>query len=62
MHKEEVITLNTPNNRLVGRLSKISIPLVIDGCRKGIREMLKASTIDMGCRVTRLLSENLRLT
>jgi L-fucose isomerase len=60
MLKEEMFTLNTPNNRLVGGLPKIGIRPVIDGRRKGIREALEAPTMDMGWRVARLLSGNLR--
>ncbi len=60
MKREELFTMNPPSNRLVGRVAKIGIRPVIDGRRRGVRELLEAPTMSLAQRVSRLLSENLR--
>ena len=47
-------------NRWVGSLPKIGIRPTIDGRRKGIRESLDQTTMDLANSVAALLSENLR--
>jgi L-fucose isomerase len=48
------------NNRYHGQLPKIGIRPTIDGRRKGVRESLEDTTMNLAKSVAQLLSENLR--
>lgn len=48
------------NNRYHGQLPKIGIRPTIDGRRKGVRESLEGTTMNLAKSVAQLLSENLR--
>jgi len=52
--------INPPVNRLIGDLPKIGIRPTIDGRRKGVRESLEKTTMDMAKSVARLLEQELR--
>ena len=50
----------TENNRYIGRLPKIGIRPTIDGRRRGVRESLEETTMQMAKSVVKFLSEELR--
>lgn len=54
------LKVNSPVNRLIGRMPKIGIRPAIDGRRRGVRESLEAQTMGMAQSVAKFLSENLR--
>ena len=56
----EELTVNSPQNRLIGGMPKIGIRPTIDGRRRGVRESLEDQTMNMAKSVARFLSENLR--
>lgn len=51
---------STPRNRLIGAMPKIGIRPAIDGRRKGVRESLEETTMDMARNTAAFLSDNLR--
>jgi L-fucose/D-arabinose isomerase len=53
------ITMNPPQNRLIGDMPKIGIRPTIDGRRLGVRESLEEQTMTMARSAARFLSENL---
>ena len=54
------IKMNPPLNRLIGEIPKIGIRPAIDGRRKGVRETLEDTTLEMARNVAAFLSANLR--
>ena len=60
MANVEGMTMNPPQNRLVGGLPKIGIRPAIDGRRRGVREGLENQTMAMARAVAELLSGSLR--
>ena len=54
------LKINKPVERLIGTLPKVGIRPTIDGRRKGVRESLEKTTMDMAKSAARLISENLR--
>jgi L-fucose isomerase len=52
--------ITAPINRLIGDLPKIGIRPTIDGRRKGVRESLEKTTMDMAKSVAALLEKELR--
>ena len=57
--------MNPPNpvfNQFIGSLPKIGIRPIIDGRRRGIRESLESTTIDLAKSVAELISSNLKYT
>ncbi|OGO64576.1 MAG: L-fucose isomerase [Chloroflexi bacterium RBG_19FT_COMBO_55_16] len=52
--------MNPPLNRLIGEIPKIGIRPAIDGRRKGVRETLEDTTLEMARNVAAFLSANLR--
>jgi L-fucose isomerase len=52
--------VNSPVNRLRGKLPKIGIRPIIDGRRGGVRESLEEQTMNMARSAAKLLEENLR--
>ncbi|MFS0781330.1 L-fucose isomerase [Bacillus sp. 1P06AnD] len=50
----------TGNNRYLGMMPKIGIRPTIDGRRKGVRESLEETTMNLAKAVASLLSENIR--
>lgn len=54
------MTVNKPQNRLVGQMPKVGIRPTIDGRLGGVRESLEEQTMAMAESVARLISENLR--
>ena len=53
------IKMNPPLNRLIGEIPKIGIRPAIDGRRKGVRETLEDTTLEMARNVAAFLSANL---
>ncbi|MFO7612124.1 MAG: L-fucose isomerase [Clostridia bacterium] len=51
---------NGPVERLIGTLPKVGIRPTIDGRRKGVRESLEKTTMDMALSAAELISSNLR--
>ena len=54
------IKMNPPVNRLIGNPPKVGIRPTIDGRRKGVRESLEDTTMDMARAQPDFLSKNLR--
>src|SRR3990170_6322124 len=54
------IKMNPPLNRLIGEIPKIGIRPAIDGRRKGVRETLEDTPLEMARNVAAFLSANLR--
>ncbi|MBN2558177.1 MAG: L-fucose isomerase [Clostridia bacterium] len=54
------IKINVPVERLIGTLPKVGIRPTIDGRRKGVRESLEKTTMDMALSAAELISSNLR--
>lgn len=54
------MTVNPPENRLVGDMPKVGIRPTIDARLGGVRESLEEQTMTMARNVARLISENLR--
>lgn len=57
--------MNPPNpvyNQFIGSLPKIGIRPIIDGRRRGIRESLESTTIDLAKSVADLISSNIKHT
>ncbi|MFN2295874.1 MAG: L-fucose isomerase [Candidatus Promineifilaceae bacterium] len=52
--------VNPPNNRLIGAPPKIGIRPTIDGRRRGVRESLEETTMNLAKNVADSLSSNLR--
>lgn len=52
--------VNAPCNRLHGSLPKIGIRPIIDGRRRGVRELLEDQTMNMAKSAAKFLEENLR--
>lgn len=52
--------VNAPVNRLIGAMPKVGIRPAIDGRRKGVRESLEKTTMDMARAVARLIESTLR--
>jgi len=52
--------VNAPVNRLIGAMPKVGIRPAIDGRRKGVRESLEKTTMDMARSVARLIESSLR--
>ena len=51
---------NEPRERLIGSLPKVGIRPTIDGRRKGVRESLEKTTMDMAKSAAELISSNLK--
>jgi L-fucose isomerase len=54
------ITVNPPQNRLIGEMPKVGIRPAIDGRRQGVRESLEGQTMGMAQGAAEFLSANLR--
>lgn len=54
------LKVNAPRNRLVGDMPKIGIRPTIDGRRKGVRESLEKTTMNMAKSVAKLIESTLR--
>jgi L-fucose isomerase len=54
------LKVNAPRNRLVGDMPKIGIRPTIDGRRKGVRESLEKTTMNMAKTVAKLIESTLR--
>ena len=52
--------VNAPVNRLVGDMPKVGIRPTIDGRRRGVRESLERTTMNMAKSAARLIESNLR--
>lgn len=52
--------VNPPRNRLVGDMPKVGIRPTIDGRRKGVRESLEKTTMNMAKSVAKLIESTLR--
>jgi L-fucose isomerase len=52
--------VNKPVNRLIGDMPKVGIRPAIDGRRKGVRESLESTTMEMARSAARLISAELR--
>jgi len=54
------LKVNAPRNRLVGDMPKVGIRPTIDGRRKGVRESLEKTTMNMAKSVAKLIESTLR--
>jgi L-fucose isomerase len=54
------LKVTTPRNRLIGDMPKVGIRPTIDGRRKGVRESLEKTTLQMARNVARLIESQLR--
>ena len=54
------LKINKPKERLIGSLPKVGIRPTIDGRRKGVRESLEKTTMDMAKSAAELISSNLK--
>ncbi|MCD6321794.1 MAG: L-fucose isomerase [Clostridiales bacterium] len=54
------LKVNEPRERLIGSLPKVGIRPTIDGRRKGVRESLEKTTMDMAKSAAELISSNLK--
>lgn len=54
------LKVNEPKERLIGALPKVGIRPTIDGRRKGVRESLEKTTMDMAKSAAELISANLK--
>src|SRR2546421_5302334 len=52
--------LNSPINRLIGDMPKVSIRPTIDGRRKGVRESLEKTTMAMAKSIAGVIESRLR--
>jgi L-fucose isomerase len=58
--KNTRLQVNKPVNRLIGDMPKVGIRPTIDGRRRGVRESLEKTTMDMARNVARLIESSLR--
>jgi L-fucose isomerase len=60
INASEKLKVTTPRNRLVGDMPKVGIRPTIDGRRKGVRESLEKTTMNMAKSVAKLIESTLR--
>ncbi|HRV08118.1 MAG TPA: L-fucose isomerase [Acidobacteriota bacterium] len=60
MNQPADFPVNPPTQRLIGQLPKVGIRPVIDGRRRGVRELLEEQTMSMARSAARLIEANLR--